>query len=362
MNQSSAKKQNYSSPRLKIWCLFVNKPYINPSLGDSIGEYRIIKMLSQFADVYYNGILVNKESAYLGTKDYEINIPKKGYDLYYVRANKEVFLKLPHPKIYMAYPYDEEVFSCADGLVVTTRFWKKALVDEKLRIDNKNLFGDMYPDDAIIPKNVVQFKQCCDDIVSFSSVSQRVVDIFKCQLTRHTTFGFYGRLSIDCLNMPELQALNKIKYSDPIEQPIVVFAGKIRKDLREAGGLPKQSLYIGNIEYNQMANLLAATDFIIGRKSKESHYLGANSVLDAINMNTPVITTRTDVRDEYLGENYLGSYDTEEELDILIKKLINDPSFLIVFKEQLQEIALKNSINNAANFTKKQVINFLQST
>jgi len=167
--------------RKKVWCLFMNKSYLSIVMGDSIGEYRIIKMLSKYHDVYYNGVLFDEHASIIGHEN-KIAIPKSGYDLYYVRCNKEVFLALPHPKVYMAYPYDEEVFKVADGLVVTTHFWGEYLKDPETRQKNADITQQWYPSATIFPKKVLQFKQCCDPLISTNTIQKRDYHKWRCAL------------------------------------------------------------------------------------------------------------------------------------------------------------------------------------
>lgn len=110
--------------RLKIYCLLATLPVLNPNRGDIINEINLYKTLSLFADVYYNDQLFTPDLPNFGIVNRRISVPKRKYDLYYVRNHRQMFMKLPHPKIYLGTPYHDEVFRDADGIVVMTESWK----------------------------------------------------------------------------------------------------------------------------------------------------------------------------------------------------------------------------------------------
>lgn len=335
---------------------------MRPALGDSIGEYRILKMLNQNYDVYYNGVPFEENADLIGRSD-KIIIPKSGYDLYYVRCNKNIFLELPHPKVYMAYPYDEDAFKVADGLVVTTDYWKKYLTDPEIRRKENDITKKWYLCATVFPKKVIQFKQCCDPLISSENIKRSFYNKWRSTLTNTLSFGFYGRLDIETIpTILATEILRKQKQSKELS-PVLAFAGKILRRLQQEGGLPRNSLFLGEIPYHEMPSLIAATDYTLAVPNHtDAKFLGSNKILDSLNVGTPVLSFRNEVRKEYLGDNYPGLFDDLAEFESLLERIIcKDNNLISLLKNETSRAAKENNIINAANFTGNEINEFLDS-
>ena len=207
-----------------------------------------------------------------------------------------------------------QAFDCADGLVVTTEIWRQGLLDRSLREKHHHFFDKWYPKDLNVQNRIIKFNQICDPFISPANIDQAAIDQWKQRLTiapeqarpggffgrlKHavlsgsqdrarsgpsatTTFGFYGRLDADTLPYTIIESLRQ--HSD---RALVVFAGRIRKELEDEGGLPEKTMYLGELPYDDMPNLIGATSYVLAAESPMGHVLGSNKVLDAIAMGVP---------------------------------------------------------------------------
>ena len=344
-----------SRSRLKIWCAFLDRATLSFSKGDSIGEMRILRMLSEFADVYYNGQLARPGDREFGRGE-TIETPNDEYDLYYVRANNELFLKLPHPKVCMAYPYDKVVFEAADGLVVTTDIWKRIITDMETRARHRDFFDKWYPEDAVFPDGIIQFRQIVDPDFGGGSLDRRQVNAWRFRLTNADVLGFYGRLAKDALPYTVMEALALMEEET---RPVLAFGGRFRQDLREEPDLLAKHLYIGAVDYTEMPKLLSATFCTLAGESVDDRVLGSNKILDSISVGTPVICKRNPVRDEYLGADYPGLFTNTEEAADRINSLLSDGAFRKRLKDETINAAQNNSVKHAGAFTEKEISGLL---
>lgn len=338
--------------RLRIWCGFADKGTLDPAQGDAIGEVRILKMLSLFSAVFYNGVPVQPGCRSFGSGE-RLEAPTERYDLYYVRANKTLFESLPHPKIYMAYPYDEHVFSIADGLVVTTEIWGRILHSPELQKVHPAFYKKWYPPEFTCAKPLIQFKQTIDPEFSSKSVLDPQHNPWRYRLTNTKVFGFYGRL--DKSSLP----YSIIKVADNDRRVVLAFAGVIRSDLRNEKLVFARHLYLGSVPHAEMPNLVSATACTLAGESSDDEVLGSNKILDSISLGVPVICKRNPVRDEYLGRDYLGLFDTEREASLLLNRFLEDDEYRLALIAQTKAAATRNEITKAAAFTHEQINDFL---
>lgn len=314
----------------KIYCQFVDRPSLEPTSGDRINEIRFYRALSTFADVYYNDVLIDWSRDGIGDPD-GLRSPTRDYDLYYVRANPDLFTALPHPKITMAYPYEKEVFSMADALIVTTDAWQRLLLEHKFSPAIRTKLQKWYPSKIEIPSTIINIKQTIDPMFLNPSSKQ---DIFswKARLTGARCFGFFGRVTDETIPWELLEGLAVVRNRfGSTTDPIAAFAGSIRTTL------PERTLSLGQIDYTKMPSLLAACFGTLGQMCADSDFLGSGKVLDAIATGTPIITRRNEVRDEQLGQDYFGTYDHKDEAIEMLWRLCNEKSFYTTLQDYLLE-------------------------
>lgn len=334
--------------RPKIWCGFAEKGTLNSARGDSIGEMRILQMLSHFADVYYNGVPIQRGDQSFGFGA-TLALPQDAYDLYYVRANDALFAKLPHPKICMAYPYDQEIFNMADGLVVTTDIWKRILLNPSFRENFSDFFSKWYPNNFETSKPIIQFKQAIDPSFASTAATDQRRNAWKFKLTNTDVFGFYGRL--DKSSLP----YSVLKAADADRRILLAFAGRIRNDLKSDQTIFSRHIYLGEVPYEEMPYLVRATACTLAGESCDDDVLGSNKVLDSICLGVPVICKRNSVRNEYLGHEYVGLFDNQDHAAELLGLFVSDGTYRRQIFEQTGAAAHRNAMTDAAAFTCHQI-------
>ncbi len=307
-----------NSKRPKIYCQFLDRPILEPLSGDRINEIRFYRSLSSFADVYYNDVLIDWDSGFIGDPS-GLNAPSRDYDLYYVRANPDLFKSLPHPKVTLAYPYDPEVFAIADALVVTTSAWQGLLYEHSSSAAVRKKLAKWYPESIVLPDTILNIQQTIDPRFQ-RPISPKSEFVWRAKMTGAQAFGFFGRITDETLPSELLDNLSVIRERlGTSTNPLAAFAGSIRTKL------PMPALSLGQISYEDVPSALSACRGTLGQMCADSDYLGSGKLLDAMATKTPIVTRRNAVRDEQLGAEYPGSYDHKDEaLDILWRLCTED--------------------------------------
>ncbi|UAB90274.1 hypothetical protein I5192_06295 [Ruegeria sp. SCSIO 43209] len=307
-----------NSKRPKIYCQFLDRPVMEPLSGDRINEMRFYRSLSSFADVYYNDVLIDWERGIIGDPG-GLRTPTRDYDLYYVRANPELFKSLPHPKITLAYPYDPEAFRVADALVVTTEAWQNLLYEHSTSAAVRKKLSKWYPDKIVLPDMILNIQQAIDPLF-LQPISSKSKFIWHAKMTGSKSFGFFGRVTKETIPIELIDNLSIVRERlGSSTNPLAAFAGSIRTTL------PMPALSLGHIPYGEVPGALAACRGTLGQMCADSDYLGSGKLLDAMATKTPIVTRRNAVRDEQLGSAYPGTYDhSEEALDILWRLCTED--------------------------------------
>ncbi len=168
--------------RPKIYVLHAHLASLQPTSGDRIETIRFMKTLSQFGDVFYNDDPVLFDRPDLGLTRTSVELPQRNYDLYYVRANHEIFRRLPGPKITMAYPYDPEIYAMADAIVVTTSEWKRLLQSYNSDAEVRTKLAKWYPADQIVmPRHIVNIRQTIEP--AFDQYSRPRIELYRAKMT-----------------------------------------------------------------------------------------------------------------------------------------------------------------------------------
>lgn len=324
----------------KLYALLAENRYLPPTGGDKINEARFLKALSSYFDVYYNNIPYDANIGTFGDPDQPIIPPTIKYDLYYVRANQEIFLSCPSPKIAMAFPFDPVVFEAADALVVTTQTWKELLLSYNVSSTSRDMVGEWYgnSEKLPLPNHICNISQARDEI--FMTPNPMQVRKCKYSLTNGFICGYFGRLSRESLPDIALTGADIARKCFP--QVTTILAGFQREALDT-----QFSLLLDSIPYREMPNHLYATDAVFANEEKASMFLGSGKVIDAICTKTPILAQYGPVRVEQLGEDYPLYYSTQEEVAQKITQLIINPSFTKNVKEYLG--------NRAALFSRDKI-------
>lgn len=316
--------------RPRIFVQFLDKPSIDPTRGDMINELRLYKALMTFADVYYNDHLLLADGTLEMVPD-RLHSPSRDYDLYYVRANAELFKSLPHPKVTLALPYDAEMFAIADALIVTTQVWKDLLITQNGVSKNDPFMSKWYPRTLSISKKVINIRQSIDDLFLQNLSGQ---DRFegRAMTTGAKVFGFFGRVTQETIPQTLMTSIQRSQDRADSMRPILCgFAGHIQTH----AALPTGSLDLGQVPYKKMPILLSACLATLGQECADSNYLGSGKILDSMAVGTPIVSRRNPVREEQLGAEYLGLFDTQEEADEIVWKLCSDAAFVTELSDYL---------------------------
>lgn len=316
-----------SARRLKIFALHSTKPMLGTGSGDVINEARFLTSLSQFADVYYNGTLFQPNEPDYGLNATEIIIPDSGYDLYYVRANPELFAQLPHPKIAMGYPYVESVFREADALVVTTDAWKRGLepYDPQTNIHSSRM-TEWYGNGIISPKHIINIKQTMDPSFLEEPEPAEILEA-RMRLGFFKAIGFFGRIQDNTFPSLFLAAYKKVIT----QHPDIKFAvgGTVRMPL------DRSILKLPRLPHDKMPALLSSCMATATDEGNDSMFLGSGKVLDSMACGVPIIAFKSPTRVEQLGDDYPLYYESVDECEKRIREAIFDEELRIEVKKQL---------------------------
>ncbi|MCC6000958.1 MAG: hypothetical protein JJU19_08860 [Pararhodobacter sp.] len=304
-----------SGRRLRIFALLSNVRLLETTRGDMIGEARFLSSLSRFADVYYNGILFQPDRPGYGLYEQDIQVPQGGYDLYYVRNNHQVFLALPHPKITMAYPYDEAVYRAADAVVVTTEAWKRGLTPYAAT----NMFSDCmrhwYGAQIVQPRKVINIRQTLNEDFLPEPSPRKVMEAH-IRMGMRKTLSFLGRIDSNTFPVIALGSYLRLFKSDPDIRLAIGGTVRIR--------LNPNVVQLPRLPHDDMPAFLQACRVTLTDEGADARFLGSGKVLDSMARGVPVLAYRTDTRLEQLGEYYPLYYDDAESCHAAMRMALYD--------------------------------------
>lgn len=358
--------------KLKIYYLLSKEAYLEPVSGDRINEINVIKALSKYFDVFYNGELCDAQESCFGRKDKRIVLPKaEEYDLVYVRANSEVFLKSPHPKIWFASPYDEECFNEADGIACMTKPWQSRLSTYS-EVDY-DYFVQTYPQTMAPPSKCLLFPQAIT-IPSTSDVSAPVKKGFSFKQIIHRLKGkavgdfklcHFGPVRPS--NVPHQLSyyMSSSDYFKNTFDAVAVGAGN-KVDL--GTGITKR----GRVPQHEAFQLLVNADAVWYNQDSGGNIGGSLKVLEAMAVGTPILLPRLDARVAELGAEYPFFWELEPGSSITDPV---QPDFVRAIK-QLKELtqnerkelseylkfrAENHSVDSVAQVLREQIDGFMES-
>ncbi|MFT5320234.1 MAG: glycosyltransferase involved in cell wall biosynthesis [Pseudohongiellaceae bacterium] len=313
--------------RLRIYALLGTAARLDPVRGDMINEARFLTALTEFADVYYNGCRFQPDKPDYGLVATDITPPRPDYDLYYVRANPEIFLQCPHPKIAMAYPYHEEVINSADALIVTTDAWKQGLLpyspDNSFSIPMRRWYGDV----TIPDKKIINIKQTINPDFIDEPGEDEITEA-RARLSLARAFGYFGRIDANTFPKIFLSAFQLLRKTETDLQFAV--GGTVRIPLNRA------CLRLPRLPHHRMPALLTACLGTVTDEGDDAFFLGSGKVLDSMARGVPVIAYKTPPRVEQLGEDYPLYYDTEQSCLQRIREVLYDTDILSEARKQLK--------------------------
>ena len=184
------------------------------------------------------------------------------------------------------------------------------------------LLGKWYPEQISEPKHILNFRQPIDPVF-LRGPSEKSLFKWRVKTTySDSIFGFFGRITEETIPMRLVTAVERVRASTGSNTtPLVAFAGKIRTRL------PGMTLNLGKVDYLEMPGLFSACRATLGQECPDSAFLGSGKVVDSIASGVPVISARNKVREEQLGADYRGLFDTQEEADHIIHEACANEEF-----------------------------------
>lgn len=298
--------------------------------GDRINELRFINVLSQFADVYYNGVLYRPGSEMAGRPG-PITPPEPGqYDLVYVRANPEVFQNYQGRKIYLGLPYDAKSFNQADAIAVTTEIWRESMAAFPKGADAARMLSVAFPrDDFVRPRQVINIGQSIDQSFDGRWERHSATDAYRVSFGWGFTIGYFGRLFPESMPHDLIACAARLRVEIPGLN--IVFGGTKKTTL------PAGVNYIGRVPYPRMKFAISACDLVVCNQEPAGEWLGAGKVLDALACRTPILSPRHAARYEQLGEGYPLYFSSSAELGEKVARYHQSAVFRLECAEYIEE-------------------------
>ena len=326
-----------------IYCLLANQPYLRSISGDRINEINTYRILSENYDVYYNNRKFNfADKKYFGTnpKD-KVMMPNRKYDLYYVRNNPQIFLKLPDPKIYFCIPNHQECFRKAAGLVFPTRSWR-----DKIRDRDFTLLTRIYKKTDYFPKHLLEYSQ----VTYPEDLSKHPKTIkYKNLFGNGFIIGHFGRVV-------KSNTINFIPALAERTKANIVFVG--------GGGAVKSKRYrhISHIPKEDVKYAISACNVLLYNQDLQGHFSGALKIIDALNYGVPITSPKYDARVDELGEDY-PLYVEEVNGKIKLNSLVEKINWLKNNSQGMREYLFKRAeyynLSNSIIRYKNQTSNIL---
>lgn len=350
--------------KMKIYYLLSRAAVLKPKSGDSISELNIIKALSKFADVYYNGVKFI-EGHIVGKPT--IDVPSSNYDLYYIRANPVVAKRVPKERlIYFATPFDEAVFKRSLAIAAFTEAWSR-----DMRTDfsfTKSIYEGKDQQDMIRGKNIYTVNQVIDPAFYVRDKS-RIRQIRNTVGRDSFVLGVFGRIANSCYPNLLLQAIPKIKKVLPNFKVLLATSDRYVELLkRDSRYLAAEDAFIAKrFDYADMPSVISACDASFYTYTDyQGDFAGSMKVLESMACRVPVISPRYAAREIELGSDYplflekvpktSGIYNYSEEIvDELVNKVLalQNKDFAAALGKELGKRSLEYDLNTSSKKLEK---------
>lgn len=269
---------------MRIYCILSKLPYISADSGDRINELNVYRALSINHEVFYNNRKIDfSDTKYFGTNPSDrVRFPDKEYDMYYVRNNKNLFMLLPHPKIYFCVPNHQKCALVADAIAFPTKVWR-----DKAPTRNANYFRNIYNDDDYLPEHLLDFSQVTypEDLKDHPKTKE-----YRKMYGGGFIIGHFGRVVKS--NMP-----TAIKYISNKLKANIIFAGGIKASSRGIKLVPR-------VPYDEVKYAISACDLLLYNQNLQGHFAGSLKIIDAMSYGVPIITPKYEARIHELGLEY----------------------------------------------------------
>jgi len=273
----------------------VSDQELQPIKGDLINEISFINVLKKFATVDYDG----KQS---------------GQDIYFIRGNAELFLKLPHPKIWVAAPFVRQCYEQADMIATFSEAWAEG-------IRNGNDFSWIKAEDKKPFPQAINISQAVEDSFMPLSKHPTTLEIRK-QFGGKFVIGHFGRIVEGSYPAAFLRILPQLKKmgvvficaSTPTQKNFVAgnapesYAKLIRKYKVSITNWKRfDSFKRWEFPHEEMPFAISACDLIcIYGQAGEGVWdvCGSRGVLEAAACGVPIICGDSPARRDFMGADY----------------------------------------------------------
>ena len=283
---------------MKIYYQYSKCKTLPPKKGDYITEINCILALSKFADVYYSGSLFRPNEKRFGLREYTGSIYKRmkrqEYDTYFVRSNRELFMKIGKNKVKFwnagNYSLEKEIFEEATAVYTRTETMQHVFTKGQKVWAN--------PKGKVI-KNVFVFPQPYGDAFVDQKESEKSKKIRK-DLGADFIIGCFGTLRKS--NFPHL-LINSLKYINKKNLLVKVLMG-VTKDKNNSPKKEK-NVVCKKYHYSVMPHVISACDLcIVNETGVTWNYLDSLKALEPAACKVPIIMPYADSRVEIMGNDY----------------------------------------------------------
>ena len=320
--------------KVKIYYLLGTQANLQPISGDRINEINIIKALSKYYDVYYNGELCCETDQTFGRSDGIITPPKKGlYDLVYVRNNKDVFMAAPPPKLWFSSPYDSECFDAADGIACMTAPWRDRL--SNYSSTDFEYFRQMYPKNMATPKCCLLFPQVVH-LPSDATLSEIQTNNRAPRKNQGLLKHLLGiKKSNPALNLQHFGPIRPSNFPHQLAHLLTTghkLANNITAECIGPGNkmtIPAPIKTTPRVDPQEAFSRLVNADAIWYNQDQSGNFAGSLKVLEAMTVGVPLLLPKYDARAAELGQDYpffwelIGDDITNVNQPFFIKSLEN---------------------------------------
>lgn len=345
--------------RLKIYTIVRYYPTVTPRSGDLINEILIYKILSLFADVYYNGQLFQSSKPNYGLTKKVFTPPSRNYDLYYIRNNYDLWRTLPSPKITTALPYVRDMFLNGDGVVTYSKTWR-----DKLAVASSDIKKYFYKKNVVRPYRAIYFPQAYEPMFKPLQDHPKTLQIRK-QWGSDFTVVYFGRLHKTSYPHSLIKLIPRIRQKYKDKKIRFLFAGSNLVGKINMPGIE----WLGNLNHNLMPYYLSASDvYMCQYHHTACNYYGSRHTIECMATGLPIICADFSARKEMLGDNYplfwkqtadapggrLGK-NAEEHVFSMISKLIDDKKFRDKVKDHLIDRSKLYSFQAISDVMRKEI-------
>lgn len=333
---------------MNIYCQYSHCKTLKPTKGDFINEINFLMALSGFANVFYSGQKFDPSKPEYGLREYpgEIhnNIPKN-CDVYYIRANRKVFDRVPggRPKMWMAAPFDDYCYDHATYIATFTSAWARKICEGYPFYWN--------PPQYLKPRpNVVNINQVVSGNFRYGR-NRRSREIRK-STAGDFVIGHFGRIVRSDYPFAFLSVLPGLIKKYPGIKFLVGTSGKL------PSGLP--NTIVTKFSHDDVPNAISACDIILmSNWNPEWEICGSGKAIEAAACGVPVVLGRSEARTELFCNDYplfvptlSGDADVVTDAANLLKLLdliLNNREMLIPIGQDLVKRADFYSISNSVN-------------